>query len=380
MLLGLAIRDVVLIDRLDLAFAPGLSRADRRDRRRQVDPARRAGPGARRARRRRPGAARAPSRPASPPSSRWRPTIRPAPSSPSTASTVDGNLLLRRPIGADGRSRAFVNDQPAASACCASSATGLVEIHGQFEQHGLLDPATHRELLDAFGGPTAAGAGRRLAAPGRRPARHATPPRRRSPRARRDEDFLRHAAEPSSTRSSPSRRGERPRRAARLLLNREQARRGARRRPPDDLAGERRRRGAAEPGAPPARAHRRQGRGRLDAAAGRRSTRAPPKRPRRWPRSSRLARELDADPRRLEKRRGAALRAARSRPQAQRRRSTSCRRCASAFDEPLGRARRPARRIGQPDPGEAGRARLYVARGRALLSARARRAPGSTRR
>jgi DNA repair protein RecN (Recombination protein N) len=61
------------------------------------------------------------------------------------------DLVLRRVLGADGRSRAFVNDQPVSVALLRRIGDTLVEIHGQFESQRLLDPATHRDLLDAFG-------------------------------------------------------------------------------------------------------------------------------------------------------------------------------------------------------------------------------------
>jgi DNA repair protein RecN (Recombination protein N) len=59
-------------------------------------------------------------------------------------------LILRRVVGADGRSRAFVNDQPASVGLLRRLGETLVEIHGQFESHTLLDAATHRTTLDAF--------------------------------------------------------------------------------------------------------------------------------------------------------------------------------------------------------------------------------------
>ncbi len=59
-------------------------------------------------------------------------------------------LVLRRLIGADGRSRAFVNDEPASVGLLRELGDSLVEIQGQFEQRGLLDPANHRMILDAF--------------------------------------------------------------------------------------------------------------------------------------------------------------------------------------------------------------------------------------
>lgn len=59
-------------------------------------------------------------------------------------------LLLRRIVGADGRSRATVNDQPASIGLLRRLGDTLVEVHGQFENHGLLDPGRHRGILDAF--------------------------------------------------------------------------------------------------------------------------------------------------------------------------------------------------------------------------------------
>ena len=67
---------------------------------------------------------------------------------------LDGGeeLVLRRVLGADGRSRAFVNDQPVGTGLLRQIGDALVEIHGQMEQQSLLAPASHRRLLDAFGG------------------------------------------------------------------------------------------------------------------------------------------------------------------------------------------------------------------------------------
>src|SRR5690606_15502464 len=61
-------------------------------------------------------------------------------------------LILRRTLSADGRSRAFVNDQPAGVAALREIGQALVEVHGQHETVGLLDWKTHRALLDAYGG------------------------------------------------------------------------------------------------------------------------------------------------------------------------------------------------------------------------------------
>jgi DNA repair protein RecN (Recombination protein N) len=62
-----------------------------------------------------------------------------------------GSLLLRRMLGADGRSRAFVNDQSVSVSLLKSIGQTCVELHGQFESQRLLDPSYHRVLLDAYG-------------------------------------------------------------------------------------------------------------------------------------------------------------------------------------------------------------------------------------
>lgn len=62
------------------------------------------------------------------------------------------DVILRRSLGADGRSKAFINDQPVSVALLRSVGDTLVEIHGQHDERGLLNPAGHRRLLDAFGG------------------------------------------------------------------------------------------------------------------------------------------------------------------------------------------------------------------------------------
>ncbi|MFS0772062.1 DNA repair protein RecN [Sphingomonas sp. 1P08PE] len=61
-------------------------------------------------------------------------------------------LLVRRVVKADGGSRAFVNNQPASATLLREIAPRLVEIHGQHDDRGLLNPRGHRALLDTFGG------------------------------------------------------------------------------------------------------------------------------------------------------------------------------------------------------------------------------------
>src|ERR1700722_1176237 len=65
---------------------------------------------------------------------------------------VEGEIILRRVLTGDGRTRAFLNDEPIGVALLRDLGGGLVEIHGQSDDRGLFDNATHRRLLDAFGG------------------------------------------------------------------------------------------------------------------------------------------------------------------------------------------------------------------------------------
>ncbi|MBT5374432.1 MAG: DNA repair protein RecN, partial [Rhodospirillaceae bacterium] len=60
-------------------------------------------------------------------------------------------LTLRRILSKDGRSRAFINDQPASVGLLRQLGDMMIEIEGQFAEQGLLNPATHRDTLDAYG-------------------------------------------------------------------------------------------------------------------------------------------------------------------------------------------------------------------------------------
>ena len=107
---------------------------------------------------------------------------------------LEDGLVLRRVLGADGRSKAFINDQPVSVQLLKEIGGGLVDVHGQFENQRLLNEGAHRELLDSFGGLSAGlkktgdahkvwkdAAGARIRAEAEMEA------------ARRDEEFLRHA-------------------------------------------------------------------------------------------------------------------------------------------------------------------------------------------
>ncbi|MCC5995242.1 MAG: DNA repair protein RecN [Oceanicaulis sp.] len=162
MLVSLSIRDIVLIDRLDLAFGPGLSaltgetgagksillgalglacgdRADRALVRAGAEQA-------------------AASAVFEPPADH---PVWPVLEEAGLDAAPGEALILRRTLGADGRSRAHVNDQPASVSLLARLGELMVEIHGQHDGRGLLDPKTHRGLLDAYAG---AGAAREAAA------------------------------------------------------------------------------------------------------------------------------------------------------------------------------------------------------------------------
>ena len=64
----------------------------------------------------------------------------------------EDRLILRRVLSAEGRSRAYVNDQPISAGLLRQIGARLVEVQGQFDSGGLTDPSGHRDLLDAFGG------------------------------------------------------------------------------------------------------------------------------------------------------------------------------------------------------------------------------------
>jgi DNA repair protein RecN (Recombination protein N) len=66
-------------------------------------------------------------------------------------------LILRRTLRSDGASKAFVNDQPAGAALLRELAPALVELHGQHDDRGLVNPRGHRALLDRYAGADVAG-------------------------------------------------------------------------------------------------------------------------------------------------------------------------------------------------------------------------------
>jgi DNA repair protein RecN (Recombination protein N) len=109
---------------------------------------------------------------------------------------ADDALILRRVQFADGRTRAFVNDQPVSVQALQALGAALVEIHGQHDARALVDAATHRGLLDAYAGlEREAAAVERLWA-GRREAEAAVAAHRAGiEHAAREAEWLRHAVD-----------------------------------------------------------------------------------------------------------------------------------------------------------------------------------------
>ena len=107
---------------------------------------------------------------------------------------IDGDLILRRVQMADGRTRAFVNDQPVSVQTLRDIGATLVEIHGQHDDRALVDGAMHRALVDSFGGLGALlGETREAHAAWRATETELAAERDRVARARADADYLRHA-------------------------------------------------------------------------------------------------------------------------------------------------------------------------------------------
>ena len=107
-----------------------------------------------------------------------------------------GEMILRRVQLADGRTRAFINDQSISVQTLKAVGAALVEIHGQHDERALVDASTHRQLLDAFAGLEKEVAALELLWEARRTASGALDAHRASmARAAREADYLRHAAD-----------------------------------------------------------------------------------------------------------------------------------------------------------------------------------------
>lgn len=103
-------------------------------------------------------------------------------------------LVLRRVQASDGRTRAFVNDQPATAQALRAIGAELVEIHCQHDDRALVDPSAHRALVDAHGGLMGQTAEVRARHGAWQAARRALADEEaRIARARADADYLRHA-------------------------------------------------------------------------------------------------------------------------------------------------------------------------------------------
>jgi DNA repair protein RecN (Recombination protein N) len=113
---------------------------------------------------------------------------------------AEDEIVLRRILTKDGRSRAFVNDHPVGVGLLRRIGGLLVEVQGQHEQMSLADPARHAGLLDAFGTPPPL---RSAVAEAWRAWRHALTAleqaREAIATAQRDEEWLRHAVDELAT-------------------------------------------------------------------------------------------------------------------------------------------------------------------------------------
>ena len=108
----------------------------------------------------------------------------------------EDDLILRRVQFADGRTRAFVNDQPVSVQVLKQLGGALVEIHGQHDDRALVDAATHRRLLDAFGSLERDAAKVEMLWDARRETEAAAEAHRAAvARARQEGDWLRHAVD-----------------------------------------------------------------------------------------------------------------------------------------------------------------------------------------
>jgi DNA repair protein RecN (Recombination protein N) len=111
-----------------------------------------------------------------------------------------GEMILRRVQLADGRTRAFINDQSISVQTLKAVGAALVEIHGQHDERALVDASTHRQLLDAFAGLEKEVAALETLWEARRTANQALDEHRASmERAAREADYLRHAADELKT-------------------------------------------------------------------------------------------------------------------------------------------------------------------------------------
>jgi DNA repair protein RecN (Recombination protein N) len=113
---------------------------------------------------------------------------------------AEDEIVLRRVLGRDGRSRAFVNDQPVGAALLRRIGGLLVEVQGQHDQMGLADPGTHAALLDEFAvAPDLRESVRRCWRDWRGAASALAAARETMAAVQRDEAWLRHAVQELAT-------------------------------------------------------------------------------------------------------------------------------------------------------------------------------------
>jgi DNA repair protein RecN (Recombination protein N) len=107
-----------------------------------------------------------------------------------------GEMILRRVQLADGRTRAFINDQAISVQTLKAVGSALVEIHGQHDERALVDASTHRRLLDAFAGLEKDVTALEQLWNARRAANQVLEEHRAGmERAAREADYLRHASD-----------------------------------------------------------------------------------------------------------------------------------------------------------------------------------------
>lgn len=105
------------------------------------------------------------------------------------------NVVLRRIVNKDGKSKAFINDTPVGVGVLKAVGDGILEIHGQFANFALLNPAAHLGVLDAFGGLQGKARETADAYNAYKNAQNALLEAQNSlRRAQEEEDFVRHAA------------------------------------------------------------------------------------------------------------------------------------------------------------------------------------------
>lgn len=105
------------------------------------------------------------------------------------------NVVLRRIVNKDGKSKAFINDTPVGVGVLKAVGDGILEIHGQFANFALLNPAAHLGVLDAFGGLQGKARETADAYNAYKSAQNALLEAQNSlRRAQEEEDFVRHAA------------------------------------------------------------------------------------------------------------------------------------------------------------------------------------------